>query len=309
MKKNNNQVNSQKVKAKNKKSVTVVLIVIIILLILTIGICAGMLLSRKEITQNINNTTLGKEEMKDSNKIDENKPGGYDADYGEDNEEKKLQHQYDNEITSTIDVNIKELPSDKTTNNTGNESSNITNSSYTEEYKKIIDKNESEYPGSKYSLIYFNGDNIPDLVVNNGGVNLYMYENDKVYNLLEDAPIGVGGSKYFSYLERKGALYNYGNGYAGAISYITIKVLNSKREFDEFSIIEKGADLEDTTDSMYEQIQEELSKTAGYYYNGKKISEGEFNDKLNKASVSSDEREYENLGGDKTIEEIKKQLQ
>lgn len=179
--------------------------------------------------------------------------------------------------------------------------------SYASEYIKIIDKIETEYPNSKYDLIYFNNDNIPDLVVDGPGLNLYMYENGKVYTLMENESVGIGGSKYFDYLEKKGALYNYGNGYAGAISQVIIKVLNSKREFDEFKIISEGATLE-PTDSMYEQVQKELAKSAGHYYNGKKISEEEFNNKLKESSVSSQEKDYKSLSGSKSIEEIKKQL-
>lgn len=202
-----------------------------------------------------------------------------------------------------VDVNKTEL-----NNNSKNDNTNTTNSDYAQEYIKIIDKIEAEYPNSKYDLIYFNNDSIPDLVVDGPGLNLYMYENGKVYTLMENESVGIGGSKYFDYLEKKAALYNYGNGYAGAISQVIIKILNSKREFDEFTIISEGADIE-PTDSMYEQVQKELAETAGYYYNGKKISEEEFNNKLKESSVSSNEKDYKGLYGNKTAEEVKKQLQ
>lgn len=185
-----------------------------------------------------------------------------------------------------------------------------TKSKYAEEYIKIIDKFVAENHNSeiKCDLIYFNNDDIPDLVIDGSGLNLYMYKNGKVYTLMENEPYGVGGSKYFSYLEKKGAIYNYGNSYAGAISQIVIKVLNSKEEFDEFTIISEGETLE-PSDSMYEQVQKELDESAGYYYNGKKISEEEFNNKLKESSIGSNEQEYNELGGSKTIEEVKKQLQ
>ena len=59
---------------------------------------------------------------------------------------------------------------------------------------------------------------------------------------------------------------------------------------------------------MYEQVQKELAESAGFYYNGKKISEEEFNNKLKESSVSSNEKDYKELYGNKSIEEVKKLL-
>ena len=63
------------------------------------------------------------------------------------------------------------------------------------------------------------------------------------------------------------------------------------------------------TDPMYEEVQKDLEKTAGYYYNDQKISEQEFNNKVKEMSVSTDSKDYKTLDGSKSIEEIKSQLQ
>lgn len=459
---------------KSGKGKTIALMIIVLVLVLAVGIGGGFLLANKDKNDSNNNVNTTEtqenkqEQNKTSKKIDENKPWVYDAEYGKDNEEKKLKPQYSNEVYSTVDmikipyINInsddaknvnselknlytqlynsfgkngevvmessytvynrdnnlsiviridsgvlnggktheykiynfnletlkkadifevaqkcgfkskedlnkaiensiskakKDLKASENAtrkddlyyiNNCGefnimvlsmseigyidlvvdtsminmekSESSQNqatsnndktvteTDKEYAKEYIKIIDKVEAEYPNSKYDLIYFNNDDIPDLVVDGPGLNLYMYENGKVYTLMEYGTVGIGGSKYYDYLENKGALYNYGNGYAGAISQVIIKILNSKREFDEFKIISEGATLE-PTNSMYEQVQKELAETAGYYYNGKKISEEEFNNKLKESSVSSNEKDYKALYGSKTVEEVKKLLQ
>lgn len=80
------------------------------------GVITGVALSRTKIfsknDSSNNNTTSSNNsteqnntiETKTTQKIDESKPWVYDADYGKDNEEKKLKPQYSNEVYSTIDM-------------------------------------------------------------------------------------------------------------------------------------------------------------------------------------------------------------
>lgn len=186
-----------------------------------------------------------------------------------------------------------------------------TESNYAEEYTKILDKAKAEYGNDiKCDLIYFNNDDIPDLVVGVSGywTSLYMYEDGKVYTIMDKAQYGIGGSKYFDYYEKKGVIFNYGNSYAGAIGYQTYYVLNSNKKLDELEFVSEGAEV-DESDSQYEEIQKALAEEKGWYFNGKKISEQEFNNKLKAYSVSIDTKENKDLYGSKTIEEVKKQLQ
>lgn len=186
-----------------------------------------------------------------------------------------------------------------------------TESNYAEEYTKILDKAKAEYGNDiKCDLIYFNNDDIPDLVVGVSGywTSLYMYEDGKVYTIMDKAQYGIGGSKYFDYYEKKGVIFNYGNSYAGAIGYQTYYVLNSNKKLDELEFVCEGAEV-DESDSQYEEIQKALAEEKGWYFNGKKISEQEFNNKLKEYSVSIDTKENKDLYGSKTIEEVKKQLQ
>lgn len=187
-----------------------------------------------------------------------------------------------------------------------------TNSNYAQEYINIIDQVKKEYPDSNITceLIYFNNDNIPDLVVGLSGywVSLYMYEDGKVYNPIDEWGYGAMGNAGYMYLEKKGIISNHNSDYAGGISTDSISILNSEKDFDVLSVRGKGADIE-STDPMYEEIQKDLKETGGYYYNSKKISEQEYNNKLKELSINFDSKNFKLLDGSKTIEEVKTQLQ
>ena len=211
----------------------------------------------------------------------------------------------------------KVFENNQATNKTENKSSNISNSNYIEEYKKIIDKIEAEYPNNeiKYDLIYFNNDDIPDLVLGVQGywVSVYIYEDGNIYNPIDEWSYGIGGAKYYDFLEKKGVVYNYGNSYAGAISYVTYYLLNSEHKFDTLVYTRKEEGIISENSQFFEenpQIYEEIQKAEdACYYNEQKISEEEFNNKLKESSVSSNEKDYKGLEGSRTAEEIKNQLQ
>lgn len=194
-----------------------------------------------------------------------------------------------------------------------NDSLNIKDSEYAKEYIKIIDNIEKDKDSDDITcdLIYFNNDNIPDLVIGNPGywVSLYIYEDGNVYNLIDDWAYGVMGNAGYSYIEKKGIILNHNSDFAGAISIDSILILNSKNEFDGLHNISKGADIE-KTDPMYEDVQKTLAETEGYSYNEETISEQEYNDKLKELSINpNDYSASKILEGSQTTAELKKQLQ
>lgn len=193
-----------------------------------------------------------------------------------------------------------------------NDSLNIKDSEYAKEYIKIIDNIEKDKDSDDITcdLIYFNNDNIPDLVIGNPGywVSLYIYEDGNVYNLIDDWAYGVMGNAGYSYIEKKGIILNHNSDFAGAISIDSILILNSKNEFDGLHNISKGADIE-KTDPMYEDVQKTLAETEGYSYNEETISEQEYNDKLKELSINpNDYSASKILEGSQTTAELKKQL-
>lgn len=207
---------------------------------------------------------------------------------------------------------MKQTTENASANTSVNTNTTKTQKEYAKEYLKIIDEVRAKYSNTdlKYDLIYFNNDNIPDLVIGVSGywVSLYVYEDGKVYNPVDEWSYGAMGNVGYDYLEKKGAIYNYNSDFAGGVGTSSISIYNSKHEFDTLSHRDKGADMV-PTDPMYEEVQKDLEKTAGYYYNDQKISEQEFNNKVKEMSVSTDSKDYKTLDGSKSIEEIKSQLQ
>lgn len=213
-------------------------------------------------------------------------------------------------------VNIEQTVTNKNSNaqnneKTQNSSSISNNSSYAEEYIKIMDKLKTEYQQNdiKCDLIYFNDDDIPDLVIGVSGywVSLYIYEDGRVYNPVDKWAYGAGGNHGYNYQERKGTILNTDTDLAGAILTTTVAKLNSNKEFDMLSFTDKGADVDDP--EIIAQVNEALEAYGGYYYNEQKISEQEYNNKLKELSINADYANSNILYGDRSIEDVKKQLQ
>jgi len=272
MENNNEKIMQNEVK-KSKKGWSTSLVVIMLIVVLIIGIGGGYLLSKNDNLFNKNNTQLHNNESQNQNIS--NTDNGNNKDTFE-----------------IIDANL---------------------TAYATEYIDIIDEHQSKYPDKELicDLIYFNNDDIPDLVINCEGINLYMYENGIVHTLMENAAYEIGGSKYYNYLEKKGVIYNYGNGFAGAIRCDTYYVLNSKHKFDILSYLGKEEGIINSNlipEETLEEIEKEIKKYGGYYYNEQKISEDEYNKKLKDFSGSINNKDYKMLEGKKTSTEIKEYL-
>ena len=89
------------------------------------------------------------------------------------------------------------------------------------------------YTPYSYDLIYFNNDNIPELVVGKNGnwVSMYTYntKTKKACALMEQWGYGVMGNTGYSYVPKKNYLYNLNNDYAGAVRNVyCMKIKNYK---------------------------------------------------------------------------------
>lgn len=183
-------------------------------------------------------------------------------------------------------------------------------SNIAKEYIKIINKLEKDYSENKITcdLIYFNNDDIPDLLISNSGfwVSLYIGGNGEVYNIVDEWGYGAGGNFGYKYQEKNGAILNYNSDFAGAISTKSISILNSKNKFDKLSVTQKGITDENTD---YDEVNKALKEYGGYFYNDQKISEQEYNNKLKEFFIDFDENNFKELSGDRTTADVKKQLQ
>ena len=180
---------------------------------------------------------------------------------------------------------------------------------YKNEYLKIVNEIEKENPDENITadLIYFNNDDIPDLVIGKSGywVSLYIYENNQVYNLIDKWAYGAGGNTGYKYQDKKGIILNQNSDYAGAIITKALFIINSKNQFDKLIVTQKGIIDENTNPT---EINNALEAYGGYFYNQNKISEQEYNNRLNELSINMDENRFKELIGSKTISEIKKLL-
>ena len=191
---------------------------------------------------------------------------------------------------------------------------------YASEYIKIIDSYMEKYPEAKIygELIYFNDDEIPDLVIKCKSVfdrdtsqfsRLFMYENGKVYSLMEE-----NQSAIYTYWEKKGMLYNddrtsYYDGIndENRDNYF---LLNSEKKFDVVTEKKKFLrELREDPNYSYEQFTEEEEKSREWEYNGEKISKEEAQNIL-KERAGCDEYDLKKsyVSANTNIEHIKKDL-
>ena len=284
---NKKETKEKDVKQKGNKSnktniIIVILVIVVMILMLVVGVESGLLISKNQSSNyNGSSTKVEENNAEEQNKKDEEKTTG-------------------NTITN------------KTPSKTEETASNINNKEYVNEYKKIIEKVQKENSNKEitYDLIYFNDDNIPDLVVGLQGywVSLYMYKNGSVTEIVDEWSYDAMGNAGYDYLEKKGIIRNYNSDYAGAVMTQNILVLNNDNKFDTLSVTDQGADVPES-DSSYQEIMKYLEKVKGYYFNDKKITEEEYNNKLKELSISRNESSYKVLFGTKTGTEIQKQLQ
>ena len=187
---------------------------------------------------------------------------------------------------------------------------NKTDSDAIKGYLRIIDRTEENKSNETitYDLIYFNDDEILDLVVsnNNNWMSLYLYENGTTDTLAGKWKYGISGNSGYRFKEKSGVIVNNQTEFAGGIINTTIYKLNAEKKFDVLKSVQKGATVEDT--STMEEIENELTKNGGYFYNDEKISEQEYKDKLKELSIETSFENYVMLQGNMSANEAKEKL-
>lgn len=193
----------------------------------------------------------------------------------------------DNDINKNNNVNENiEINEDNIVNSEQENKVLGLNSEIAKEYLKIIEQYKTdEYSTSeiKYDLIYFNNDDVLDLVVGEQGywVSVYLYDNGQVYNSVDKWPYGVMGNAGYDYIEKSGVILNYNSDYAGIIGTTTAFILNANFEFDTLSATRLLDEFLDENDEMYSDILNAYNEYGGFYYNATKITEEEYNEKMN----------------------------
>lgn len=128
-----------------------------------------------------------------------------------------------------------------------------------------------------YDLIYFDEDDIPELVLGLSGyyVSMYTYHDGKVYTLMDYWGYGAGGNGGYEYCPGKNSLRNFDADFAGAIVYTTYMAVNDQHSLElVVEIVTYNYEDEEASGSYYSESyidkveiseQEVLSYDVGEY--------------------------------------------
>ena len=174
------------------------------------------------------------------------------------------------------------------------------------------EQNKNDSQKLTYQLIYFNHDNIPDLVVSNEGywVSLYVYKDGGVFNVIDCWPYGAAGNQGYEYFSKQGVIRNIDTDYAGAIITTTTMYLLNDWSFDVYSQTQLGVDISEDYPE-YQAIVEAYQNYGGYYHNTEKITEEEYLQQMQ--SIDNENTQTEWLSGEidanQMIEKLKQSIQ
>lgn len=136
---------------------------------------------------------------------------------------------------------------------------------YREAYLSIGKLKEMESEGKiVYELVYFDEDDIPELVADYGGyfMSLYTYHDGRIYTLMDEWGYGAMGNSGYEYCPGKNSLRNYNADYAGLILYTTYCSVSAEYTMDTVVSI-KTVNFDDANGNGIPDEDEE--ETFGYY--------------------------------------------
>lgn len=153
-----------------------------------------------------------------------------------------------------------------------------------------------------YSLIYFDGDKIPELVAGLDGywVSMYTYDPDEgnVYTVMDQWGYGAMGNAGYEYLPKKNCLRNYNSDFAGAVMRTYYGKMKNheivcRRELTQMFYKDKNKN--------HMPDEDEYTDQPVYYCGSKKISKKQFLSYLKKGK-------FQDIKGNMTYEQISKKL-
>lgn len=155
----------------------------------------------------------------------------------------------------------------------------------------------------RFNLIYFDDDDIPELVAGEDGyyTSLYTYSDGEIYTLMEHWVYGAMGNAGYEYVPKKNSLRNYNSDYAGAIRYTTYMAISESHSMDIVAQIETF-NFDDVNENGIpdEAESESIGKYKKSYIDGTEISEEEA-EKYNAGK-------YEFISVSMTLEELETAL-
>ena len=175
---------------------------------------------------------------------------------------------------------------------------------YQEAYEARIHLCECENAGEMtYDLIYFDEDDVPELVAGVEGyrVSLYTYREGRLYTLINDWTYGAGGNSGYEYAPKKNSLRNYNADFAGLLMYTMYMSVNEQLKMETTALIETY-NFEDANGNGMPDEEEEAS-VGNYsvsYMDGVEVTSDEW--------ASYDMGDYEFICGRMSREEILSRL-
>ncbi len=171
----------------------------------------------------------------------------------------------------------------------------------------------------KYDLVFFDDNNIPEMVVTEEGYRtaLYTYDAGKVIYVMRDEfdvsgeeigwPFGAGGNHGYEFIPRGNVLRNINTDYAGLIRYYAFYRLNEKEHnlensFDSILCEYHFTDANGNGNIDDEELELYVDEPTAYYAGEKLITEEEAKNYV----ILGD---FETLEGTKTAESFKALLQ
>lgn len=114
---------------------------------------------------------------------------------------------------------------------------------YQEAYRaisRLCTMEEENAKDLKFNLIYFDDDEIPELVtgVNGYYMSLYTFQDKTAYRLMDHWGYGAMGNAGYEYSPRENNLRNYNSDFAGAIVYATYMTIGSQHSLETTAQIE-----------------------------------------------------------------------
>lgn len=174
---------------------------------------------------------------------------------------------------------------------------------YQEAYEAVSRVYDLEGVGERmtYDLIYFDEDDIPELVagVNGYWMSMYTYDEGRVYCLMDVWPYGAWGNMGYEYVPGKNSLRNYDNDFAGAIVYTTYMTVSEQHSMETVVTIETFNFDDLNGNGLFDDEERETIGGASYI-DGVEITDEE--------CASYDVGEYEYIEGRMSLEELWKKL-
>lgn len=152
-------------------------------------------------------------------------------------------------------------------------------SNYQEAYRAVSKLYQLEgLSKDGYDLIYFDEDDVPELVVAANGywVSLYTYQDGTVYMLMDHSGYGVMGNAGYEYVPKKNSLRNYNTDYAGALLYTTYMGIGSRHTMDSVAHIQTyNFDDVNKNGILDENEIDSVGKYSVSYIDGREVTEEE----------------------------------